>query len=386
MSFYLQHGYGKSDRIHQLSELGSLQGVILSPGDEDRTKLAETVSSAASRGLDVLLDPQTYIYTSTPPGTARCHSGNGIEFPVRWAQSSSDTARQIEAIGALTREVGASTYVAPTCLQPSFQGVWTPLGLQYAHSAIEQWGGESTYATLAFDQSALSDWEAVSAWLDEATQLDVKGFYVMVDRRPRSFPPVAWDQHNLTNLLRLLYTLALNEYDIIWGYTEFEGLLGQAVGVQTLASGWHYSLRQFSVAKWQPSPAGGAVPIPRLAIPALFAHIRAEEEGRLLSSLAYGDKILPPELLEVFAEGSQRDWPRRETQDRFLLTMGQLANCWTDSTPISDRINGLQLRLAAAIDLYKRIERSGVILDPRSYGLVYSFSGALADFRRIEAL
>ena len=72
MSLYAQHGYGKSDKLTQLSRRGTINGVILSPADEGRDALAATVRSMRREHVICLLDPQSYVYT-IPNAVARMH-------------------------------------------------------------------------------------------------------------------------------------------------------------------------------------------------------------------------------------------------------------------------------------------------------------------------
>jgi hypothetical protein len=62
VSFFAQHGYGKSDKLDVLAAAGVLGGVILSPADETIDALQGTVRAMAGRNVETLLDPQTYIY------------------------------------------------------------------------------------------------------------------------------------------------------------------------------------------------------------------------------------------------------------------------------------------------------------------------------------
>jgi hypothetical protein len=84
-SFWVQQGYGKSDKIERLYDAGLLGGVLLSPADEEPPALQATRESTPD--IEVLLDPQTYVY-SIPGGTARCHEAHGLAVPnLNWRLS-----------------------------------------------------------------------------------------------------------------------------------------------------------------------------------------------------------------------------------------------------------------------------------------------------------
>ena len=230
MNLYIQHGYGKADKIAAIASEHGARGLLLSPGDEDAPALQATARNARDTGLDVLMDPQTHIYSLTPPGLARKHVDHRLDFGrIHWSQDAAAVASQVQSVADANVAIGIEgRRIAPTCLQSSFTDIWTPLALQYARTASSAWGANQTLATLAIDESALGDWRAVADWLDVATTLDVDGFYLLVARqRGAGYPPIPWDSGRLRNLLRLIYNLtSLNGYSVIWGYSDIDGLLG----------------------------------------------------------------------------------------------------------------------------------------------------------------
>ncbi|MDV8023400.1 hypothetical protein [Rhodococcus sp. IEGM 1330] len=389
MSFYVQHGYGKGSKIFDVYDQGSLTGVVLSPGDEDVAALKTTVTGLRSRGLDVLLDPQSYIYSSTPAGSARRHSAHALNFRrIKWSQSAGDVASQIASIEAANTAVGIhNRLIAPTCIQSTFTDIWTPLALQYARSAVDTWGGDRTIASVAIDEGALSNWKDIADWLDVVTTIDVRGFYLVVNRATKGYPPAPWDSNRLSNLLRLVYTLSeVNEYEVHWGYSDLEGLLGLAAGATAISSGWFYTLRQFFISKWQPSPAGGQPPTARVYLPALWASLKAQEELSYVMNLPYSDDIVLPEISATFATRALSSWTRAEAQVQFMMQLSRRAEAGTTSADVPTRLDTVEKSLREASSLYSRIARDRVVLPPAYAGRVTNLLHAVEEMRNAEGI
>lgn len=389
MTFFVQHGYGKGSKIANLVGSGHLSGVVLSPADEDRAAMSATVHQAHQSGMRVLLDPQMYIYATTPDGSARCHESHGLRVSgLHWSQDASATAAQIRSVEVANREVGITGLkIAPTVLQSSFADVWTPLAIQMARTAAAEWGGRDTLATVVIDEAALSDWQVVQDWLDVATTLDVRGFYFLVDRRRREYPTIAWEPNRLANLLRLIYRLSvLNEYELIWGYADFEGLLGLAAGASATCSGWSYTLRQFAVAKWQPSPAGGKPATARLSLGRLWVPVKAEAEAEPLFRSDLQSELFSRQFIMRFSSESFSTWTRLEAQEHHLRLLAQLADRISSDPDISTRARAVIGDLERARDALSRAARMGIALPPSYSGRVESFLAATAAFVSAEAL
>ena len=140
-SFWVQHGYGKSDKIKRLYDAGLLGGVLLSPADEDHTALQGTRESTPD--VEVLLDPQTYVY-SIPGGTARCHDAHGLDIPnLNWGMPASEVEAVVQAVINANDRLGVADLIAPTCVQRSLNDVWTSLALQMARTTISIVGGSA---------------------------------------------------------------------------------------------------------------------------------------------------------------------------------------------------------------------------------------------------
>jgi len=377
--FFLQHGHGKSNKIEEVAATGYLGGVILSPGSEDAPALSATVARCRQLGTRVLMDPQSFIYATNPQGSARFHERHGLDLTdMSWAAPASSLVRHLRLVRSANINVGLEReFIAPAPYNANLIDYWVPTSLQYARTAADEWRGTSVLATLAVDESAFDDWARVSDWLDALTTLDLTGFYLIVNRTGQPYPPIGWEARRLANLLRTIYTLSvLNEYEVLWGYSDLDGILGTAVGADGVAAGWSYGLRQFSIRRYNETRAGGAQPVPRLYIRALMSDIRNNEINDILQT-EYGRQLLEPELRGLRPDTLTN--PAAQVQHlRALATeVGELESL----VDYRDRIDLVQSRIGIALDHFSRLAETGLALEGRYVNRLRSYSEAIDAFR-----
>ena len=390
MNLYLQHGYGKGQKIRALSAAGALRGVILSPGDEDDATLARTASDAKDLGLRVCVDPQTYVYSTAPKGVGRKHESHGIQFEdLHWSQAVTAITDQVERVGRMHDRVNpGGIKFAPTVLQASFDDVWTSTAFQLARTSASEWGQEWTVATLAIEDTALDTWRHIDEWLDVATTLEVRGFYILVGRKDTSYPPAAWSAERLANLLRMIYVLTeLNEYEVCWGYADGEGLAGIAAGASAIASGWNYSLRQFKPSKWQPTDRkGGAAPNSRFYSSRLWSSVLSTAEADILHSSHLREKVFEPAELALIERRPLEEIGVLDAQLQFLESLSRQARSVAAVEGVSARLDKVQNSLGSALSLFGEIAEEGIPLTNRYEGRVRSLASAIERFRDAESL
>lgn len=388
MTFLAQHGYGKAQKLEALRSTGNLSGVILSPADEDPANLSATAQWCRTHGLRVLVDPQSYIYSSSPQGSGRNHEAHGINFEsLHWSEDARAVTHQIQSVGRLNDSLNRDgDWIAPSVSQSSFADIWTPLALQLARTAAEEWGREKTIASVVVDEGGYSVWSNVDDWLDVASTLPVKGYYLLVGRGNASSPPVAWAPKSLANVMGIIHNLGvLNGYEVSWGFSDAEGLLGLAAGATSNATGWSFGLRQFSTNKWVPTK-GGRPAIVRMPLPRLWASLRAPEEVRSVWNSAFRDEAFGEELVREFESRSFESITRSEAQDRYLAAISANSVALGALTHLPERLDVLELSLSRALELHQRIEQAGIVLESRYRPRVVALLEALRIFRSTEKL
>lgn len=390
MSLYIQHGYGKSDKITTLAATGSVRGLLLSPADEDVSVLRRTADDARNAGLRVYIDPQTYIYSTSPRGLGRNHDAHGIQFDdLHWSQDPRELADQVAKIGLMHEQISpGAVKIAPTVLQTSFEDVWTSTAFQLARSAAASWGRDKTIATLAIEESALSTWQQVDAWLDVATTLDVRGFYILVVRQDTKYPTGAWPVDRLANLMRLVYTLSeLNGYEVCWGYSDSDGLMGLAAGASALATGWSYSLRQFRPSKWQPSESKFArQATPRFYARSLWTPLLAEAEAANILESSLGESVFTVAEREAAVAAPLGQTSGVAAQLQHIASLAAQAKELSSLKEIPDRLDKVEGDLAEAARLLAEVEARRIPVSSRYGSRIASLREAMVRFRAAESL
>lgn len=280
MSLWIQHGYGKGDKIARvISQLG---GVVLSPADERPSTLLDLTAMLTENETEVLLDPQLYV-ANIENGEARHHRDHGLTYSrVDWSAEPRVISDVAKSVVAANGTLGLETIVAPAPLQRALGDKWAPLGLQFARAVQALVGTDHTLASVVLHEAALAKWGEVDDWLTSITKLDVAGFYVVIVRSAGADYPASWDEDRLTHLCRALHRLVANEYRVVVGYTDIDGLAFEALGTSS-ATGWFHSMRRFQEAKWKPSD-GGAQALPRVLSDRLYYPIRLEEARDLIKA------------------------------------------------------------------------------------------------------
>jgi hypothetical protein len=384
-SFWVQQGYGKADKIERLHGAGLLAGIVLSPADEESPALAVTASSTP--GVRVLLDPQTYVY-SIPGGTARCHKANSLDVPnLSWGMSASELESVVTTVIGANDRLGIADLIAPTCVQRSLNDVWTSLALQMARTTIEVVGGaRRVYVSTVIEETALSNWDDVANWLDIATGLEADGFYLIIDRVAQGSYPGMWDPNRLTNLLRLVYSLSqLNEYEVLVGYADIEGILQVAVGASGSAAGWFYSLRAFADSKWQPS-SGGRQAAPRAFSDGLLTPLLAVGEGEAVARSGLASDAYPEEALRALLAGNPDGWSLVEAGNHHLASLARIVNEVGDQPSIAARLNLAESQIGQAQSRLERLEAQGVPFSGSYRQRLETFRLSLDSFRTAEGL
>ena len=377
MPLWIQHGYGKSDRFDLLLPHGGIGGVILSPFDETPDQLTKTAETLHGLGVPIVIDPQTYVYSITPHRLGK-HVEHGLEFnALNPAPSAGQIDRHVRSVGELNESMGTSYQIAPGCIIRAFGDGLSTLSLQFAVTALEQ-GQRRVLASAIIDENALDDWPAIERWLNPVSGIrGLSGVYVVVSRRVGGAYPYAWDRGRLTNLLRFVYALKLNDLFVLCGFLDFEGLACLVAGADGFGSGWAIGRRTFIEERWQPTGRGG-LPVIRGFIPQLLSPLRVETEIAEIVRDREAMTLLDSENQTLVRNAVRLD--RKRSEVSYLRELGHLAKL-VDADPAhfehitrgaADILSGLRHRAETIPRVYER--------------RVASASQALSRFRLDEQL
>lgn len=381
MSFWIQHGYGKSDKITRVRT--SLDGVVLSPADESVDGLSELRESMNADDISCLLDPQYYVRNieGASAHVTRLEDRHGLNYAdIDWSSDPQEIADCARNVVAANSAIGLDKVVAPAPLQRVLGDKWAPLGLQFARAVRGEVGSESTYASLVLHETALTKWQDVEQWLTSITKLDICGFYVVIVRSAGSDYPAAWESERLTNLYRIVLRLVNNEYEVIVGYSDIDGLGCVAMG-GAMATGWFHSQRRFQEAKWKPSE-GGAQALPRFLSDRLLYPLRLDDARDLLS----GGEGAWVSTVKADRDSLSGAFDITTSRNQYLASMARLAARVAEPEGTPARIDRLLTDLQRASTELRRLGDG-----PMARGTTYSnqlerIVVALKESRRAEGL
>lgn len=254
MTILAQHGWGKTTKIETGLNNGSLGGVIMSPCNETPANLETFLSNLPSTS-ERLVDPQLYIGTLSDRRNNQFrnypHSCRNLT-PA--AFNAAETQRLVSATLNWQYGLNVTAVLSPTVIIDDLAGQWALTSSMLAQETVARHNQEKPLLiSIVVEEAALRQRRLVNQWLDELTELDVDGFYLVVKRSSDSYSQ-RYDREALTSLLYLCYSLAeLNQYMVYLGYTDMATPLMHAVGVTATASGWYGALRQFTLRRFLPS-------------------------------------------------------------------------------------------------------------------------------------
>nr|MBC8465848.1 hypothetical protein [bacterium] len=206
-------------------------------------------------------------------------------------------------------------------------------------------------------------------FLDALTELDVAGFYLIIRRNANSLQNSV-ESASFSRFLYFCHVLAaINEYKVIVGYSDWHSFLVKAMDVTHTACGWYQNLRQFSLARYQPS-TGGRRPRKRYSSPALLSNplITPELQDIYLAG-----------LLPTILSGSPHDSIIKNDPATGEVNWSEEVSClthWFSLNDISQRISRQPNALSRiqeveqiihdAMNLYRQLESNGVSFDPQT--------------------
>jgi len=274
MSILAQCGYGRGGKIERGLSDDVVHGAIMSPRDERKDRLEQTIQDWGVRHPNALImfDPQFYAANLNSPrdghlsefdyynnnnGLGRTHfSGTRIQRYVRECLNY-----QYQTFGS-----NVAYLISPTILFDAFRDSWSQIALNMAVESVDYHSSlnspQPLLISLVISETAFQTMDAVEEFLDALTEIDAQGFYVIIRRNSASLQN-AMESAPFGRFMYFCHVLTtINEYDVIVGYSDWHSFLLEAAGVTHTATGWYQNLRQFSLARFQPS-SGGRRPLKR---------------------------------------------------------------------------------------------------------------------------
>jgi hypothetical protein len=388
MKIISQVGHGKSDYVTQCLADGNIVGAIFSPRDETPDEVRRALRSIYrdERVEFAAFDPQFYAFT-LPDARLRnldiypyCPG-----FLTRRQFSQLDRLREF-SVDAIDYQLKLSVthLIAPAIQLIDLRDSYSQIYMTMAQESIEYWKRRSTdkslLISLILNESALSSSEAVDEFLDVITSWEYDGVYICVESRTGQYPQRLSAQA-LTNLLYIVYVLSeLNDKQVIFGYSDFIGILVGAAGAHYLATGWYNSLKSFSLTRFIPRKGGGRARQRYASVP-LLASVLVEPELSEILDLGYSEYALSGTSFDVrIAESPGTAWTASISYREHAAALASLAASVTNAgrTPAA-RMKAMARRISRAQSAVQLLTSEGVVFETR-FGFLEDWQSAIDEF------
>lgn len=389
MAIYAQHGYGKSDKISRGIENGIIGGIILSPKDENPTKMQEYINHIMNKYKDVeiIFDPQFYVSTISP-----AKEGNLLEYDYYKPNliranfmRHKDISEYVVSTIKYQYELNLTKIISPTIIIDDFNDPWSQISLTMAqeaeayNSAIQD--AKPLLVSICFNETALKNREAVNEYLDMLSLLNVAGFYISVRREGRN-SALEIEPDILSRLMYFNYILSyINQYEVVLGYTDFVGLPIYCTGIKAISTGWFNGLKQFSLSRFQPS-AGGRRPLPRYTSKELLNCILQIPELQTVYHLGMIESVLSntkyDSILKVNPAGVS--WPSDVECLQHWEVLDEITKKIDSISNVSGKLDYTLELIANANALYSKLEDKKMIWETSHHHLEQWIRG-ITEFR-----
>jgi hypothetical protein len=402
MSILAQCGYGRGGKIEQGLNDGVIHGVIMSPRDERKDRLEQTIQGwgGSHPNALVMLDPQFYAaslnnprdghlsefdYYNNNSGLGRTHfSGTRIQGYVR------------ECLDYQHQTFGSNVayLISPTILFDAFRDSWSQIALNMAvesadyHSSLNS--PQPLLMSLVISETAFQTMDAVEEFLDALTEIDAQGFYIIIRRNSQSLQN-AMESATFGRFMYFCHVLTtINEYDVIVGYGDWHSFLLEAAGVTHTATGWYQNLRQFSLARFQPS-SGGRRPLkryssaPLLSCPLINPELQDIHLAKLLPRVLSGSNY--DAILQNGPAASEANWTDEISCLAHWYSLNALSQRLSALPTQNARIQEAERLMQNALTLYAQLGSQNVSFNPMTGpDHIREWQASLQEFRALAGL
>lgn len=390
MSLYVQHGYGKGNKIDLAITNGDISGIILSPKAESPEKLLEFAHNTLSTNPDVNIyfDPQFFVCKFQ----GVINSGKLSQYPYYQSGLTRANLSIPSRIHTFTKSVidfqtqlEISAYISPTIIIDDFNGRDSQIAISFAFESIDIVSKQKKlFISLCIHESAFRNRDAMEEFLNVISLLDVEGFYIIIERESNISKATDIDPDVLTNIMKFAHSLsAINEYNVIVGYSDLLSIPLAAICNAHFACGWFSNLKIFSENNYRPVDGGrrprkryttGILMSSLLLVPEISTLIHSPLINDIMSDSPYNTRIYP-----VLNEA---EW----TDEVSCLHNWHILNHELDmmyaNGDISNRLDYLENKINQAKVIYQKIQRVIPLLDSKSNsGHLDMWRAAIESFR-----
>lgn len=376
MALFAQHGYGKGDKINIGLINDEISGVIFSPKAEQLIKLKTYIKKIKkiNSNAKIYFDPQFYIcalqgdiVSSKLISYEYCNLSlnRGVLSDYKYLNHMCEQVFDVQTI------LEVSEYFSPTIRFADFDDKDSQIALNLAKLSCEKitQPDSALYVSLCINEAAFNNYEKMNAFLDIITLLDVKGFYIIIDRNNINSKVNEINPSTLANIMVFIHSLSLfNGFDVIVGYSDLLSLPLAAVSNADFATGWFSNTKRFSINNFVRA-SGGHRPKKRytsgilmntvLLLPEFKAFLDTNLINNIITESPYNKNIIP--------RFDESQWSDEISCLHNWHVIKQLIQYMQMEKDIECRLSCLQSMIENAKKSYEKI-KSPITLDPSSKG------------------
>lgn len=375
MKLFAQHGYGPGDKIQNGITEGTIDGVIFCARYAKQERLEKDINGIRkiSTKVEVLLDPEVYACFNTNMPDAQLGQLNEWDYfrPQRRSQLEDTSAIEDVLNNTFTTliDLPLTSIIAPNIFIPrSFDSIEAVIAKNFIRRTMPAFkqtrDKRKVFATLAISRDALLKQAEFESFLNDITALDnpPDGFYVLIgggmteDRTDLTRSEII-HADVIAGWMLLNFTLNINGFKVINGYSDILTPLLGGVGGYAGATGWWTNLRMFTISKYIPTVSGGRQPTIRYLSNIILNRIKFSEREATAA--------LMPEINNRLPHDSDYEAGEPARSVEVLQTWEAIANL-NDQLIVED-VNESLNRMEGAINradaTYARISSFGIPLD-----------------------
>lgn len=367
MKLLAQHGFSDGDKTINGLKNNYIDGIIFSPKDIKKKNLEEKLEQIKKdkslKDKIILFDSQFYslLYTNEPNfnfGNLETYGYTKHIYQKRDLESENNVEAAIKNTIIYQTKRSFNFIISPNIhISKRFDSIEGSISKKFIRLSRSVYSktkeSRPLYATLSISSDALADHNSLFEFLNDLTILKDRpdGFYILISSRD-----ITNDIYNfkvISGWLLLNYSLKINGFKIINGYSDLISPLLASVGADYGATGWFSNLRSFSIKRFYPDKIGGRQPIQRYLSKVLWnriTHIEFNNWKKRILSIKNGfetDKYFDLDIIK-----SEPD--RRTEVFQHWETISKMIGEYDDRNVIKN-LQNCELGIKNAIKIYQTI-------------------------------
>lgn len=367
MAVFIQHSYGKSDKIVNSIEKNLTSGVIFSPkGESSPLKMLDTIKEYSDMGVKTYFDPhfQLGLIENCPDSKIKDYSYYKSNLKYKDFVSPKILLQHVNTCLDFQKDLDVTGLMSPTCIIESFDDKWCGVAMQMAQGALE-YASENNVSELYItfvisDNAFLGSKDSLDDFITTITSFDnLDKIYLIINKSLDAYSQQI-ESEKLQNILYLIYSLSVwNNIKIICGYSDIIGFMYLSAGANAITTGWSQKSRFFCRGNYK-EMSGGNPPKPRYMSTPLLNSINITPELNQIKIFGLIEKVLSGTEYDNLI--TQTPIAENWQQVSFYHHLNCLKLCSDDilSYEVDKRVEIMQTKVEHAIEIYNELKSIGV--------------------------